>query len=303
MLLKKSGLLDVVRLYGPVIRQVVYGRKCDICQDRVQLVYGDNWDSSQYSEFSKTLNKLRTDVKLAITDRGVKCRGQYFITFVYAAALCPQRSIIAFLIQCMATQDVTTQTNNVAKAEAARKRQPAKDTVEAVEAVAETSHTMKETGMGCLFGINERSQKHPGVVAEILATSVSEKLRKVFTKAMAEEIVQNTCFSLVSRHHMTPLEDELSEAEEDFFPQQQHSMLDHLFSDDFVSDNESKPYTTDSSTLEAPNPRLEKLLQSVTKWLPVFFTEIGTGWHGDLNVGRKELTKAHNRRDQEYKAK
>lgn len=118
---QKHGIYDVLALEGPLIRQLA-NRDDDVCVQRATEMFGDGWRTCQSEKAIKGhFDKLRTRVKTKIERLGVTINMQNLITLVYAAALCPERPIIKFLIDHFKKQDDKLKEFNAAASMAARK--------------------------------------------------------------------------------------------------------------------------------------------------------------------------------------
>eukprot|EP00903_Cladosiphon_okamuranus_P015091 g13959.t1 len=185
----KHGILDIIMFEGPVIRQVA-NRDVDICTERASETFGKDWRSHDPKKFSKPFAILKARVKTKLERIDLLVNKQTLLTFVYAAALCPERWIVKFLLEHFAREDEKLQVYNAAAAMAARKGGPAPGRPEMLP--------IKEHALSVLFALNERTQKSPTIQNEITANGLSESLRHVCSVATVVELVGDMMISLAT---------------------------------------------------------------------------------------------------------
>eukprot|EP00752_Nemacystus_decipiens_P014665 g13061.t2 len=151
--------------------------------------FGEKWRSKARKEFNRPFVVLRDLVKTELQRCEITVSMQILLTFVYAAALCPERPIVSFLLEHLEEQDARLKEFNAAKAMAARKGEPAP---EAPDIAAFKEHPLSD-----LISLNERSQQSAYIRDHIKAHGVSDSLKHACKLQTVAELVCDMMISLV----------------------------------------------------------------------------------------------------------
>ena len=96
-------------------------RDVDICPERAAETFGKGWRSRNPPDFNKPFGILKARVKTELERIDLTVNKQTLLTFVYAAALCPERWIVKFLLELFEREDEKLKAYNAEAAMAARK--------------------------------------------------------------------------------------------------------------------------------------------------------------------------------------
>lgn len=92
-----------------------------VCERRCSEDFGQEWKSADGNGRKEIHKKVQATVKASLVQHGFPITNQSIVTLVYAAALCPTRPVIAFILEAFRDDDRKAMEVNAAVAAAKRK--------------------------------------------------------------------------------------------------------------------------------------------------------------------------------------